>query len=207
MTPEILTAAAAIAAATFSLVTLVVTGLRERSRDKRLWVRENLLEAAIAYLDSSWLTRRDTRLAMTVRNSDAAWFEQLKVECWRQNSVKAFQLTKIRLLGNSALVEAAQRLYDADNAMLDLVFGENCEPEDPRWPLARRDAKSELKAALDAFRKTLALEPGAALGSGHKAAWHLDRALRAHEASADSKMIGDGAKTQMGWERPSSSIG
>jgi hypothetical protein len=184
---ELLTAIAAIAAAVFSLVTLLVTGFRERHRDNRIWIRANLLEAAIEYLDSSWLTRQNTRIALRTRNSDPAWFGDLKAECWRQNTLKGFGLTKIRLLGNAELVAAAERLYDADNVMLDLAFGENCEPDDPRWLAARESAKTELKATLDAFRQTLALEGGAPLGSGHKADWHLDRALRARMNQGTSK--------------------
>lgn len=180
MSPELLTAVAAIAAAVFSLVTLLVTGLRERRRDNRSWIRGNLLEAAIEYLDSSWLTRQNTRLALEARKNDPTWFTDLKAECWRQNTVKGFGLTKIRLLGSAELVTSAQRLYDADNVMLDLAFGEDCEADDPRWLEARGAAKAELKATLDAFRRTLALEEGAPLGSGHKADWHLDRALRTH---------------------------
>lgn len=187
MDPELLAAFAAIAAAVFSLVTLLVTGLRERQRDNKLWIRANLLEAAISYLDSSWLTRQNTRLAIKIRKSDPAWFEELKSECWRQNSVKGFELTKIRLLGNSELVGVAQRLYDADNVMLDRVFGEKCEPDDSQWLEAREAAKTELKATLDAFRHTLALEQGAPLGSGHKSDWHLDRALRGRAVSGSGR--------------------
>jgi hypothetical protein len=155
-----------------------------------MWIRANLLAAAIEYLDSSWLTRQNTRLALNTRHNDPTWFAELKTECWRQNTVKGFGLTKIRLLGSAELVAAAEKLYDAHNIMLDLAFGENCEPDDPRWLNARRVSKAELKSTLDAFRRTLALEEGAPLGSGHKADWHLDRNLRAR--------MNDGTTTHKG---------
>lgn len=178
MSPELLAAIAAIAAASFSLVTLVVTGSRERHRDNRSWIRENLLEAAIAYLDSSWIIRQNTRLAHGARDVDPGWFDDLKTECWRQSTVKGLMLTKIRLLGSTNLVNAAEQLYNTDSILLQLAFGENCEPEDLRWIEARRTAKVALKATLDAFRHTLDLESGAPLGEGHKATWHHQRDLR-----------------------------
>lgn len=178
MSPELLAAIAAIAAASFSLVTLVVTGSRERHRDNRSWIRENLLEAAIAYLDSSWIVRQNTRLAHEARDVDPDWFDDLRTECWRQNTVKGLKLTKIRLLGSNHLVSAAEQLYNADSILLQLAFGESCEPDDPRWVEARRTAKVALKATLDAFRHTLDLASGAPLGEGHKATWHHQRDLR-----------------------------
>lgn len=73
MSPELLAALAAIAAAAFSLLTLIATGRRERHRDDKLWVRSNLLDASIAYLDSSWLTRQHTRLALTSASAIDSW--------------------------------------------------------------------------------------------------------------------------------------
>lgn len=107
---DVLTAAAALAAAGASVVTLVITLVITGRREHTRWVRETLAAAFVAFLDASWRGTHAAGLRLAeIPAEDGA--EQQAYDDLRT------QLTRLRLLASAGVSEAGLELVRCHYAL------------------------------------------------------------------------------------------
>lgn len=155
-------AVTAIAAAVFSGLNLYLSGRRET----RKWLRESILDALTQFLNASFMrpSSRARKLIVDAASSDdLARFKQRAEEAHRaQNDA----LTKLRLLATRPVVQAAEKLHIADEAVVQAVLGSAGPVPEPEWRRARAQQKAARELLIDEARKMLQLEGGAEIMSG-----------------------------------------
>jgi hypothetical protein len=151
----------AIAAALFSGLTLYLSGRRET----RKWIRESVLGALVQLLDASFMrpSSRARRLLLDpTSNGNLAQFKQRAEEAHRaQNDA----LTKLRLLAARPVVQAAEKLHSADEAVVETVLGDGGPAPEPEWRSARAQQKIAREQLINEARKMLQLNKGAEIMS------------------------------------------
>ena len=111
------TAWAALLAAVTSIATLLVTTIVSGHREQRKWVRDALTDAFVAYLDASWRSS-DALRRRAGRVSGDSGEAQLQAAKSAYEEMRT-QLTRLRLLSSSPVVEAGNHLLRAQRLAID----------------------------------------------------------------------------------------
>jgi hypothetical protein len=106
---EGLTAAAAVLAATISLVNLLVTTAISGRRAETRWARDSLTEAFVAFLDASWRNTDAARQRLRLIQEGAADSTAGEPELAAYDDMRS-QLTRLRLLASPSVRDAGQEL-------------------------------------------------------------------------------------------------
>jgi hypothetical protein len=109
---SVLGAAAAVLAAGFAGMNLLMSDRRDRTK----WAREALVEVLVSFLDRSFYMGRTSRVLLGARLDSAAPDELARISTLfrQQDDEQRSALTRIRLLGNRRAVQAAEDLLRAD---------------------------------------------------------------------------------------------
>jgi hypothetical protein len=154
-------AVTAIAAAVFSGLTLHLSGKRET----RKWIRESLLDALTQCLDASFM-RPSRRVYLLLSDpafsGDLASYRRRAEEAHRsQNDA----LTKIRLLASRSVVQAAEGLHRADEAVVEAVLSDGRPAPEHEWERLRAKQKIARELLISEAREVLGLDKGAPIMS------------------------------------------
>jgi hypothetical protein len=151
-------AIAACAAATFSLVALVVAGAREN----RKWRRDASVDLLVSFLDASFASPNRQAYVARLAGQDMG---DLRAQAAAAHRSQTTDLTRMRLIAPKSVVVTAEALHIADHEMMDPVLDESraiptaTEMED-RWRV--RDA-ARLKL-IATGRRTLGVRKGPPIG-------------------------------------------
>ncbi len=141
MNPAVISAVAAIVAATFSGTTLYISGRREQ----RKWARDATVQALVDLVDASYRSAGQKGFdARSKGSSDLDAIERTAKDAREQQSAS---LTRLRLIAPEEIVVAVQALLDADTAVNNAVLGPNVLPTTERWK-ELRDSQWDRRAAL-----------------------------------------------------------
>jgi hypothetical protein len=160
-------AVAALGAAVFSGLTLLITGRRET----RKWLRESLLEAQVEFLDASFrYPARQLHALIGDLPSDAVVSQTMDLSSYWADYKTAHEaqndaLTRLRLLAGDAVVRAAENLHDIDEHISLRLMG-----DEPYLGLAafnelRRNQRTAREEFIKAARVGVNLSPGAPIRS------------------------------------------
>jgi hypothetical protein len=163
---QVLTACAAVVAAVLSAVTLYVTGRRA----ERAWRRDALVDALEGYAATSFARLSLSNKVMARRRSGAAPAEwtDLTERDRDLHGEHNDRLTRLRLLANPRVVQAAEDLHVADDEVLSVALATTAAPD-----AAEETAIVDLKQAdqiakkhfFDEARRELGLGPAAEFGT------------------------------------------
>jgi hypothetical protein len=173
---NLVTAWAALFAAATSIVTLIATTMIAGRREQRMWVREALTDAFIAFLDASWRSSDALHRCTGLDPADAARDQHLGAARLAYEEMRTL-LTRLRLIATPDVVESGHRLLKAQRLAI-----ENS---------AREDGAALLERA-SAGRRALLVVAKAEMGLRHRHSypgtdWPLSRLLwssRARRTSA-----------------------
>jgi tetratricopeptide (TPR) repeat protein len=109
---SVLGAAAAVLAASFAGMNLLMSDRRDRTK----WAREALVEVLVNFLDQSFYMGRTSRVLLRARldGAGADALERASNHFQQQDDEQKSALTRIRLLGNRRAVQAAEDLLNTD---------------------------------------------------------------------------------------------
>ena len=150
--PEVVAAVAACIAAVLSGAALVVGG----KRDERRWRREAMTDTLVAFLDASFAGAGQRSYDARLRGDDMTQFRTIAVESHQQ---RIESLTRLRLLAPAAVVTAAERLHDADNAVHTAALNDVAVPDPDHWAELRGAQQEARERLLTAARNSLGLGP------------------------------------------------
>ena len=154
-------AAAALAAALFSGVSLYLAGKREERR----WRRDALVSAYQRFIELSFERSLNAVEGMDLRrNGEPFDLKKLRRDEWRSHEEYDGLLTRMRLLGAGAVVQAAEPLHGCDQELIKLGLGTDEAASDADFDFFEEKREQDRKAKLDmlhAARATLGLEPAA----------------------------------------------
>lgn len=152
------TAGAAGLAALLAGVNLYVSGRRELDK----WTRETLVEALVVFLDASF---KQSGLCASFISPSSPLEDggRLRTAVIATHDLQSDTLTRLRLLGPSRVVTAAESLHEADRELVGLCFIESvpqAEAVDAHRILIRRARQQFVESA----RSTLRLRDTAVIG-------------------------------------------
>ena len=116
----------ALLAAVTSLATLFAATVIAGRREHRMWTRNALTGALVAYLDASWRSTDALRRSVTFEVTDPARTAQLEAARTAYREMRS-QLTRLRLLASSKIVEAGEQLLQVQRATIDTTSIESAD--------------------------------------------------------------------------------
>lgn len=167
---NIVAASAAGLAAILSAVNLYVSGRRELDQ----WSREALVETIVKFLDTSWRLRGFFEALLTESVGDTQQSLRSHARIVAAHDLETENLTRLRLLAPSNVVETAEALHEMDHRIIDAYFADSRETAFRDAVTEARDARLQfIKAARSAFR----LRGVAAITHSHLGKWYEFRDL------------------------------
>lgn len=162
------TAGAAGLAAVLAGVNLYVSGRRELHK----WTREALVDALVAFLDTSFKQSGLCANAASWSSLPESQRDHLRKNVITAHDLQTETLTRLRLLAPSRVVVAAEALHQAGHELVFMYFIDPPQPAE-----AKENALSLVKAArqqfLESARSTLRLTDTAVIRHGQSSVgWH-----------------------------------